>query len=673
MDYFNELTRLLKIEQAEDRQLYQEQAESASIAVRREAGLAWYPIAIRDTELTRGDYLSIEVERTTHQDLAHQLRFGAPAALFSNHDPANDRVEGTISFQGGNRLKLTLRTDELPDWARDGKLGIDLLFDDNSYTEMFGALRQAAAEAGRAPKTEGRGRPGGEEEEGRLVRILTGPTTPAFDAEPHTATVATQPGTPNAGAVIPQPGGFATNGTKAVPLNPSQQTAVSKILSAVDLAVVHGPPGTGKTTTLVVAIHALAQRDEGQILVVAPSNTAVDLLSEKLADAGLNVLRVGNPAKVSDKLLSLTLDSRMAEHSAMKEIKKLKKRAAEFKDMAHKYKRNFGAAEREQRKALFDEARKLMKEVERTEQYILDDVIGKARVITATLVGANHYTVRHLRYTTTVIDEAGQALEPACWIPILKSPRLVLAGDHCQLPPTVKSEEAARGGLATTLLEKCVALHPEAVTLLEEQYRMHERIMGYSSEVFYENRLRAHPTVAAHALFSGDTPLAFIDTAGCGFDERAEGTGMTNPEEAAFLVRHATQLLTDLAERGKGQPPTVAIISPYRRQVQLLQELVAASPALRPWGDRLSVNTIDSFQGQERDIVYIGMTRSNADSRVGFLADIRRMNVAMTRARKKLVVIGDSATLSRVPFYEGFIAYAQQHEAYQSAWEFYEP
>ena len=637
MDYFNQLTHLLKIEQAEDRRLYQEQAESASITVRREAGLAWYPIAIRDTELMRGDYLSVEVERTTHQDIAHQLRFGSPAALFSNHDPANDRVEGTITFQGGNRLKLTLRTDELPDWARDGKLGIDLLFDDNSYTEMFGALRQAAALAEKR-------------EEGRLVRILTTPAPPAFEEAP--------PPIPAA----------------ASQLNSSQQAAVANILAAVDLAIVHGPPGTGKTTTLVAAIRALTQRDEGPILVVAPSNTAVDLLSEKLADAGLPVLRIGNPAKVSDKLFSLTLDSRMAEHSAMREIRKLKKRAAEFKDMAHKYKRNFGPAEREQRKALFDEARNLMKEVERTEQYILDDIIGKARVITATLVGANHYTVRNLKYTTTVIDEAGQALEPACWIPILKAPRLVLAGDHCQLPPTVKSDEAARGGLATTLLEKCVALHPGAVTLLEEQYRMHEQIMGYSSQVFYASRLKAHATVAGHTLFSDIAPLNFIDTAGCGFDERPEGTGIVNPEEAAFLVRHVTQLLQNLDSRGNGpMRPTVAIISPYRNQVHLLQELVAAAPIFREWSDRLSVNTIDSFQGQERDIVYIGMTRSNADNRVGFLSDIRRMNVAMTRARKRLVVIGDSATLSRVPFYEGFIAYAQQHEAYQSAWEFYTP
>ena len=675
MDYFNELTRLLKIEQADDRRLYQEQAESASIAVRREAGVAWYPIAIRDTELTRGDYLSVEVERTTHQDLAHQLRFGAPAALFSNHDPANDRIEGTISFQGGNRLKLTLRTDELPDWARDGKLGIDLLFDDNSYTEMFSAMRQAASLVEKR-------------EEGRLIRILTGPTAPAFGDDTAAPAQSGQPA-PSA----PGPSGAATG----IPLNPSQQAAVSKILSAVDLAIVHGPPGTGKTTTLVAAIKALTQRDEGPVLVVAPSNTAVDLLSEKLADIGLNVLRIGNPAKVSDKLLSLTLDSRMAEHSAMKEIKKLKKRAAEFKDMAHKYKRSFGSAEREQRKALFDEARNIMKEVERTEQYILDDVISKARVIAATLVGANHYTIRNLRYATAVIDEAGQALEPACWIPILKTSRLVLAGDHYQLPPTVKSQEAAQGGLSTTLLEKCVALHPGAVTLLEEQYRMHRRIMGYSSEVFYASRLQAHATVAGHTLFEGDPPLAFIDTAGCGFDERPEGPGLTNPEEAAFLVRHVTRLLSDLVareDRGSGQTarttgstsasgsgpmggsgttlPSVAIISPYRNQVHLLKELVAASPVLREWGDRLSVNTIDSFQGQERDIVYIGMTRSNADNRVGFLTEVRRMNVAMTRARKKLVVIGDSATLSRVPFYEGFIAYAQGHEAYQSAWEFFE-
>jgi superfamily I DNA and/or RNA helicase len=649
MDYFSKLTDLLKLEQGEDRRQYQEQSMSASVSVRREAGLAWYPIAIRDTELGRGDYLTIEAERTTHQDIAHQLRFGAPAALFSNHDAATDRVEGTITFQSGNRLKLTLRTDELPEWAKDGKLGIDLLFDDNSYSEMFGALRQASALAGKR-------------DEGRLVRVLTGEASPAFSA-----TVA------EVGQASGTEGHRRSNDSvvDAERLNFSQRSAAEKILAAEDLAIVHGPPGTGKTTTLVAAIRSLLRRDEGQVLVVAPSNTAVDLLSEKLADAGVNVLRVGNPARVSEKLFSLTLDSKMSEHSAMKEIKRLKKKAGEFKDMAHKYKRNFGQAEREQRKALFDEARNILKEVERTEQFILDDVIGKARVITATLVGANHYTVRNLRYTTVLIDEAGQALEPACWIPILKAPRLVLAGDHCQLPPTIRSDEAARKGLGTTLLEKCVSLYPAAVILLEEQYRMHERIMGYSSGVFYDRRLKAHPAVAQHVLFAGESPLAFVDTAGCGFDEKQEGSGLINPEEGAFLIRHATKLVAELELRYTGDVfPTMAIISPYRNQVHLLQELVRSAPGLREHMDKITVNTIDSFQGQERDIVYIGMTRSNADSRIGFLSDTRRMNVAMTRARKKLVVIGDSATLSRLPFYANFIAYAQEHEAYQSAWEF---
>jgi ATP-dependent RNA/DNA helicase IGHMBP2 len=631
MDYFSRLAGLLKTEQSEDKRLFSEMTASASVAMRREAGVTWYPVAIRDSEPGRGDYLTVELERTTHRDIAHQLRFGAQAALFSNHDAVNDRVEGTIAFQGGDRLRLTLRTDELPDWARDGKLGIDLLFDDNSYTEMFGALRQAATLADSGAK-------------GRLVRILTGLESPSFSKEP-----------PRRGAPSL--------------LNASQQSAVDKILSADDLAIVHGPPGTGKTTTLIAAILALIQRDGGPILVTAPSNTAVDLLSEKLADAGVNVLRIGNPTRVSERLQSLTLDSRMAEHAASKEIRRLKKRAAEFRDLAHKYKRNFGQAEREQRKALFAEARAILREVEQTEQFILDDIISRAEAITATLVGANHFTVRHLRYTSAVIDEAGQALEPACWIPALKTSRLILAGDHCQLPPTVRSEEA----LSTTLLEKCVALHPGAVVLLEEQYRMHTRIMDYSSEIFYGHRLKAHPSVAGHTLFGGDAPLAFIDTAGCGFDERPEGTGITNPEEAAFLLRHVTQLVTVLATRyDVAGFPTIGIISPYRNQVHLLQELILPAPGLKDYPDKITVNTIDSFQGQERDIVYIGMTRSNADKRIGFLSDIRRMNVAMTRARKKLVVIGDSATLAQFPFYAGFIEYAQRHDAYLSAWEFAE-
>ena len=631
MEYFKKLLELLKTEREVDKQAYLELSQSTSIIQRRANGLAWYPIAIRGTELNKAEYITVEVERTTNTDISHQLRFGVSAALFSNHDPKKDFIEGTITFASGNRLKISLRTDELPDWASDGKLGIDLLFDDNSYDEMQAALKQAMVLSEK-------------KEEGRLINILTGANAPTFDTD------------------VPL--------YENPKLNSTQQAAVNKIVQANELAIVHGPPGTGKTTTLVQAIKTLIKQGEKRILVTAPSNTAVDLLSEKLSEEGLNVLRVGNPARVSERLMALTLDSKVAAHSSIKEIKRLKKQAGEFKDMAHKYKRSFGKAEREQRKALFDEAYKIMKDVGRMEQYIIDDVTNKAQVVTATLVGANHYTVRGLQYNTVVIDEAGQAIEPACWIPILKGKRLILAGDHCQLSPTIKSDTAAKGGLSTTLLEKCIRLHPQAVVLLEEQYRMHETIMGYSAKVFYEDKLKAHESVAGHLLHTTDTPLVFIDTAGCGFEEKNEGTSISNPEEAVFLFKHLTRLVAELSTHYTiGKFPTIAVISPYKEQLYVLKEQLLHNPALQPYTHKIAVNTIDSFQGQERDIVYISMTRSNDAGVIGFLSDTRRMNVAMTRARKKLIVIGDSATLSRFPFYADFIAYAEQHDAYKSAWD----
>jgi superfamily I DNA and/or RNA helicase len=630
MDYFKRLQELLLIEKEEDRRSFEQLTERLPITERRENGMTWYPIAIKDTELGRGDYLVVEIERTTHHDINHQFRFGMTAALFSQHDPQIDRLEGTITYVSGNRLKISLRTDELPDWSRNGKLGIDALFDKNSYEEMERALKSAPTLAEK-------------KEDGKLIQVLTGTREATFQQLPA-STVSSR-------------------------LNSSQQEAVIKILAANELAIVHGPPGTGKTTTLVQAIKALKHRDHKQLLVVAPSNAAVDLLSEKLSDEGLNVLRVGNPARVSEKQLNLTLDHKMNAHSSMKEIRKLKKRAAEFRDMAQKYKRNFGKEEREQRKALYAEARDIIKDVERTEQYIAEDLISKADVITATMVGANHYTVRHLKFETVVIDEAGQALEPACWIPVLKAQKVVMAGDHCQLPPTIKSAQAAREGLSKTLMEKCVALHPNVVVLLDEQYRMNEKIMGFSSQEFYDNRVKAHPSIANHLLFESDLPLNFIDTAGCGFEEIWEGNSISNPEEASFLVKHLANFITEIHAHLL-QFPSVAVISPYRHQVELLKQYVQDATVLHDALPFITVNTIDSFQGQERDIVYISMTRSNTENNIGFLSDIRRMNVAMTRARKKLVVIGDSATLSQLSFYEGFITYAQAFDSYQSAWEF---
>ena len=632
-DYFKKLQELLDVERKADHELFLKLTENTSAADRRSLGLTWYPIAIRNTEIGRGDYLTIEVERTTHKDLSQQFRFGSAVVLFSNHDAKTDRIEGTVTHLNRDKMKISLRLDELPDWTKDGKLGVDLLFDNNSYDEMQNALKQATLLAD-------------DDSKNRLINILAKGEKADFDQNIRKFT--------------------------SDKLNSSQQEAVSKILSAKDLAVVHGPPGTGKTTTLVQAIKALSKHEKQKILVVAPSNTAVDLLTEKLSEEGLNVIRVGNPARVSENLIHATLDYKMAEHPEMKSIKVLKKQANEYKNMAHKYKRSFGKAERDQRKALFDEAHKIGREIENSEKYIMDNLFNNAQIITATLVGSNHYTVKNLKYNTVVIDEAGQALEPACWIPILKAEKVIFAGDHFQLSPTIKSNEAAKNGLNITLLEKSVLLHPESVVLLNEQYRMNTQIMGYSSKVFYQEKLMANPAVANRTLFPEDKPLMFIDTAGCGFDEKADGTSTTNPDEAVFLLNHLTKLVEELEQLDSASFRSIAVISPYKQQVHLLKELMLSNPTLMVYATKISINTIDSFQGQERDAVYISLTRSNSDGAIGFLSDVRRMNVAMTRARKKLVIIGDGATLSRSTFYNNFMKYCEALDAYNSAWEFLE-
>ena len=636
MEYFRQLQVLLDKEREEDRVVFEALTRHMRISEKRENGMTWFPIALRGSEPGRADYLTIEIERTSHQELQHQFRFGMSVAFFSNHDAENYRLEGIISYISGNRMKVALRVDELPDWSRDGKLGIDAIFDENSYKEMQQALKQASLLTEKV-------------KEGRLVRILMGLEQPEYHHDPEIA------------GILAKLGGS---------LNAFQLEAVEKILSARDIAVVHGPPGTGKTTTLVQAIKALARSENGQVLVVAPSNAAVDLISEKLSDEGLNVVRIGNPARVQEKLLRLTLDEKIATHNSSRDIKRLRKQASEYRDMAHTYKRSFGAAEREQRKALFTEARAIQQEIERLEEYISDDLLSKAEVITATLVGASHYTIRSRRFQTAVIDEAAQAIEPACWIPILKAQKLVMAGDHHQLPPTIKWVQPSNG-LNKTLMEKVVEIHSEAVVLLQKQYRMHATIAGFPSKAFYGNKLEADDSVASEILFTGDSPMLFIDTAGCGFEEIKEGNSISNPEEAAFLVKHLSLYVEDInLHYEKTSYPSIGIISPYRHQVEILKDQIASSDLLSPYSQRMTISTIDSFQGQERDIIYISLARSNAESVIGFLSEVRRMNVAMTRAKKKLVIVGDSATLSGFSFYSELIEYAEKNEAYVSAWEF---
>jgi ATP-dependent RNA/DNA helicase IGHMBP2 len=627
MAYFENLKALLKIEKEEDKKQYEALTQHTSVSERRAAGLTWYPVAIRGTEMTRGEYLNVELERTTHHDINHQFRFGVPAVFFSNHEPQKDRIEGLVTYQGGNRLKLNIRTDELPDWASDGKLGVEVLFDNSSYEEMFSAMKTAHNEL----------------EKNELYQVIIG-SKPAIAHD-------------------------ELENVKFEKLNESQNAAANKIIKSNHLAIVHGPPGTGKTTTLVEVIQHFVKVKNEKVLVVAPSNIAVDLLTEILSEAGLNVMRVGNPGRISEHLQGQSLDGKIQNHPAYKDIKKWKKQASEYKNMAHKYKRNFGKAERDQRKALFDEAYKLMKEVEKIEQYILEDLGQKTQVVTATLVGSNHYTVRDLTYDTVVIDEAGQTTEPACWIPIQKGKKLVLAGDHCQLPPTIKSTQNTAEGLTYTLLEKLVEKQKDAVTLLQTQYRMHQDIMAYSSKVFYENKLIAHESVADLKLYNLPA-LQFIDTAGKGFEEKLEGTSSTNPEEALFLVQRIESFFEEITKTENAKLPEIGVISPYKKQASIIDDLVQNSEILKPFLKQISVNTVDSFQGQERDAIFISLTRSNAEGVIGFLGDTRRMNVAMTRAKSHLLIVGDSATIGSHKFYADFITYTQEINAYKSIWEF---
>ncbi|MBN8695518.1 MAG: IGHMBP2 family helicase [Bacteroidetes bacterium] len=633
----NELRHLLKIERDEDFRNYKEHFSRNNINYRKQNGVTWYPIVISNVEIGLGEYLIIEVERTTNHNEPHQFSGGKIAALFSNAQPDATPINGTIKVINQNKLRLSLTIDDLPDWCDDGKLGINLLFDETSYKEMDIALEKVInAKNNRLA---------------HLRDVMYGLKLPEFE-KPNELLHVTG-------------------------LNQSQNEAVKKILSARDIAIIHGPPGTGKTTTLVQAIRQTLMTEK-QVLVCSPSNTAVDLLTEKLHREGISVLRLGNPARISDDVLSNTLDAKIAAHESYKDLKSYRKTADEYFRMAGKYKRNFGKAEREQRQLLYVEARKILQEAKQLEDFILYEQFDKTQVIACTPVVSSNRMMRDRQFSTVFIDEAAQALEPMCWIPISRSERVVFAGDHFQLPPTVKSKEAEQKGLKETLMERCMQL-TDCSIMLNVQYRMHEHIMNFSNQEFYGGNLIADTLVKDTVLsydeneFLLHTAFDFIDTAGCGFNEELnlESLSTSNPEEANLLIKHLHALLHQYDQGNKqNKKISIGIISPYKEQVQLLTERVNADEVLKEYGNRLAVKTIDGFQGQERDVIYISLVRSNDDQEIGFLNDTRRMNVALTRAKKKLVVIGDSATFGNHPFYKSFLDHVEKIGAYKSAWEF---
>ena len=623
---------LLKKEKDADLQHYRKKMAGTSLKERRKNGVCWYPINLEKTKYDAGERLIVKISRPPEHTDAHAFQSGKLISLFSNSAGLGDHedaVNGVVNNVTKTHMHITMNVDNLPDWLHHGQLGVQLLFDENAYREMERTLTSLLNTK--------------EDRIKAVKEILLGDKAAQFT---NHETI------------------------RDLGLNDSQNAALHQIHNAQDVAIIHGPPGTGKTTTVVQAILETL-KSEDQVLVCAPSNAAVDLLAEKLGEQNVEVLRIGHPARVTEEILSKTLDAKIANHKDYKELKAIRKQADEYFAMAGKFKRSFGHAEKKQRSALRDEARGLKAQAEHLNYYIVNDIISKSQVIASTLVGANNQMLKGMTFETVFIDEAAQALEPASWIPILKSNRVIFAGDHCQLPPTIKSFEAARAGLEVTLFEKAIQRN-NADTMLQEQYRMHEQIMNFSSRVFYQDQLLANEMVKNWKVFSEDQTVEFIDTAGCGYFEEvdSETRSSYNKEEADLLFKHLTNYLMSLDAMEKSDELTsVGIISPYKAQVINMQVQLATMELDEVTAKKIAVNTIDSFQGQERDVIYISLVRSNENGEIGFLADTRRMNVALTRARKKLVVIGDSATIGQNPFYEKFLDYINEIDAYRSAFE----
>ncbi len=620
---------LLRIEYQEEKEAYRLHTESMGLARQVTRGDAWYPLSMGRTYYNSLNQYCIEVTRKADEEIDHNFEYGKPVVFFRAEAPEGDlkrasgiryfNFTGTVSYVDGDRMvvaipeghTLELQNSQLP-------LGVQLFFDETSYRMMFDALERVINAKGT-----------------RLAYLRD-----LFYGRQRAEV-------------------FTFDAMRFPWLNTSQERAVNDVLRAKDVRVLHGPPGTGKTTTLVEAINETLMR-ETQVLVCAQSNTAVDWISEKLVDCGIPVLRIGNPTRVNDKMLSFTYEHRFADHPDYPKLWQVRR------DMREMRRRRREKAEHFHQK--LDRLKELAVELE---VRITGDIFGQVRVIASTLVGAGNKLLDGKRFGTVFIDEAAQALEAACWIPIRRASRVILAGDHCQLPPTVKSLQALKGGLGKTLMERIVENKPECVSLLEVQYRMNDEIMQFSSDFFYQGRMKSAPEVAHRLIHEGDAPILWFDTSTIelGEDEQndfkekfvGETFGRINKGEANLTL----SLLQIYFQRvGKqrilNDRIDVGIISPYRAQVQYLKRLIKKRAFFKPFRHLISVNTVDGFQGQERDVILISLVRANDMGQIGFLRDLRRMNVAITRARMKLFILGDAPTMTRHPFYRRLYDYIQE-------------
>ena len=612
---------LLQLEYETEKEAYRQQTESIGIGRKVKRGDAWWPLRIGKSYYNSLNQLAVEVFRTTDTDIEHNFEFGRPVVFFTKNDDAIKylRFTGVVSYVDGDRMVVTVPDNApLVDLQGAEQVGIQLSFDETSYRLMMEALDRAIRGKGRL---------------GYLRDLFY-----TKSQKPETFTF--------------QPMHFPY-------LNPTQEQAVNEVLRAKDVAVVHGPPGTGKTTTLVEAIRETLMR-ESQVLVCAQSNMAVDWISEKLVDRGINVLRIGNPTRVNDKMLSFTYERRFEGHPDYPQLWALRKAIRDLRS----HRRRGDEKYHQRLESLKSRATEL-------EIRINSELFGEARVIASTLVGAANRLLDGQKYATLFIDEAAQALEAACWIPLRRVSRVVLAGDHCQLPPTVKSIAALKAGLGKTLMERIVETHPEAVTLLKIQYRMNDDIMRFSSNYFYDGQVESAPEVRFRGILDLDTPMVWIDTSEfdlpkgspVDFKEQfvGESYGRVNPAEAEVTLMALQHYFSKIGkQRLLDERIDVGIISPYRAQVQLLRRLLTKREYFKPFRRMISVNTVDGFQGQERDVIVISLVRSNDEGQIGFLRDLRRMNVAITRARMKVIILGDRQTLTRHPFYRQLWKYITQ-------------
>ncbi|MBR2228961.1 MAG: AAA family ATPase [Prevotella sp.] len=624
---------LLQMEYAAEKDAFRKQTEEMGLMRKVKRGDAWYPLKMGRSYYNSLNQLVVEVFRQGDDEIEHNFEFGRPVCFFSTNGA--DKVKyfnftGTVSYVDGDRMVVAVPDNgQLIDVQGAESVGIQLFFDETSYKMMFEALDRVMRAKGRL---------------GYLRDLF-------YSSSQET-------GVSSQGRMKAETFSFAPMHFSY--LNRTQEDAVNKVLQAKDVAIVHGPPGTGKTTTLVEAIYETLRR-ENQVLVCAQSNMAVDWISEKLVDRGINVLRIGNPTRVNDKMLSFTYERRFEAHPDYELLWAIRKAIRDLR--AH---RKRGDDKYHQK------LERLKERATELEVRINAQLFGEARVIASTLVGSANRLLEGQKFGTLFIDEAAQALEATCWIPIRRVSRVILAGDHCQLPPTVKSFAAMKAGLGKTLMERIVDNHPETVTLLKMQYRMNEEIMRFSSDWFYGNQVESAPEVKYRSILDLDIPMTWIDTSE--FSENSENSdysdisfkeqfvgesfGRINKAEAELTLLVLEQYFQKIGkQRILDERLDVGVISPYRAQVQYLRRLFKKKEFFKPYRSLISVNTVDGFQGQERDIILISLVRANDEGQIGFLRDLRRMNVAITRARMKLIILGDASTMTRHPFYKRLYDY----------------